>query len=99
MREQPSEVRVATTRQLARGAARYGVGVGMLLALAVLSYRLALAPIHGVRDAAGCARAYAAARTHGDTLSAASLSYPDPHGRGNRRCFELRPLAAGAVPR
>ncbi len=38
MSEQQSEVRGATTRRVARGAARYGVGIGVLLALAVLPY-------------------------------------------------------------
>jgi hypothetical protein len=67
------------------------IAVAVLLALAVLSYRLVLGPIHAVHDAAGCARAYARARTHADTLSVDFLSYPDPAGRPVAlRCGALR---------
>jgi hypothetical protein len=73
--------------------ARYGAAAALPLALAVLAARLALAPIHGVRSAAACARAYAAARTHADTVSADLLTYRDPAGRSagrRRRCGDGR---------
>jgi hypothetical protein len=74
-------------------AARYGAAAAVLVLLALLGWRLALAPVHGVRDAAACERAYAAARTHADSLSAAFLSFPDPAGRAvKRRCGELRAM-------
>ena len=100
MGERQAGVRLAVTaRRLAHDAARNGVGIGVLLVLAFLAYRMVLAPVHGTRDAAGCRRAYAAARTHGDTSAADFLSYPDPRGHGTRRrCFDVRPLPAVAVP-
>ena len=58
-----------------RDWARVGAAATLLLVLAVLAARLALAPIHAVRSAAGCARAYAAAQTHGDTVTADLLTY------------------------
>ena len=68
---------------------RYGAAAVLLLALTVLGARLALAPIHGVRTVAECAREYAGARTHGDTVSVDMLSYPDSPG-GRRLCGQLR---------
>jgi hypothetical protein len=77
----------------AREAAQYGAAVVVLLVLTILAARLTFAPIHGASSAAGCARAYAAARTHADTVSADLLSYGDsargPMGR-RRRCGDLR---------
>jgi hypothetical protein len=68
-----------------------------VLLLVLLISRLAFAPIHGVRDAAACERAYADAQTRQDSIAVATLSYPDPHGHPvKRRCGELRPgFAAG----
>jgi hypothetical protein len=94
MRGQP----ISPTRVSLAVAARYGASAVVLAVLVVLAWRLALAPGHGVRDAAGCERAYAAARTHADTVSAAFLSYPDPTGRNvKRRCGELRPATVGSA--
>ena len=100
MSEQRAGARVAATvRRLAHGATRNSVGIGVLLVFAFLAYRLVLAPVHGTRDAAGCRRAYAAAWTHADTLSADFLSYPDPRGHGTRRrCVDVRPLTTRALP-
>ena len=80
------------TRRGWREWVRNGAAVALLLALVALASRLVFAPIHGARSAAACARAYAAARTHADTVSADRLSYPDPAGPGGRRrrCGDLR---------
>lgn len=52
---------------------------------------LALAPVHGVHDAAACQRQYAAARTRTDSLSVDMRSFRDPAmGHLMRRCGELR---------
>ena len=79
-----------------RDSVRCGAAAVLLLALTVLGARLALAPIHGVRSAAECARAYAEARTHADTASVDMVSYPGSPGRpaGRRRlCGQLRRTA------
>lgn len=95
----PTSERPTASARLA-GAALQVVGAAVLVALITLVARLALAPGHGVRDAAGCERAYAAARTHADTLSVAFLSYPDPRQRGlKRRCGELRAATVAAPGR
>lgn len=74
-----------------RGLGAYGLSVTVLIAIAVLFYRLAFAPIHGVPDVAACARAYAEAETRQDTVSVDFLSYPDPAGhRVDQRCGYLR---------
>lgn len=74
---------------------RSGPGLIVLLALAVLSYRLIRAPIHGVPNASDCARAYAEARTHEQKISADNLSYQDPARPGvDMRCGMVR---AGVV--
>jgi hypothetical protein len=74
---------------------RYGAAAALLLALTALGARLAFAPIHSVRTAAECARAYAEARTHADTLSVDMLSYPGSPGEpaGRRVCGGLRRTA------
>ena len=79
---------------------QYGAVVVLWGVILALGARLALAPIHpGVRTAAECARGYAAARTHADTVSADLVSYPGQPGQprrlgqspGRRRpCGELR---------
>ena len=80
----PAGVRVAH-------AAPYIAGATVSLLLVVLASRLALGPIHAVRDAAGCERAYADARTRTDSLSVTFLSFPDSSGHGTRhRCGKLR---------
>lgn len=76
-----------------RAWARSGTAVVLLLTFSVLVARLALSTSHGVRSAAACRRAYAAARTHADTVSVDMLSYPDSVARGSgfrRPCGELR---------
>lgn len=73
-------------------AARYGAAAVVVIALAIVGWRLALAPVHGVADAASCERAFAEARTRADSVWAGFLSFPDPARRAvNRRCRELRP--------
>ena len=74
----------------ARDVVRYGGAVALLLALAALGARLALAPIHAARNAAACVRAYAAARTHADTVSVDWRSYADSAAGRRRRCGDLR---------
>jgi len=73
-----------------RDVVPYGGAVALLLALAVLAARLALAPIHAAPNAEACARAYAAARTHADTVSTDLLSYADSAAHRRRRCGDLR---------
>ena len=66
-------------------------GISVLLATVMLVTRLSLAPVHGVHSADECARAYAAASSRTDTISADMLSFTDPaHRRVRRRCGELR---------
>ena len=89
----PAGVRVAH-------AARCMAGATVVLLLAVLASRLALGPIHAVRDAAGCERAYADARTRTDSLSVTYLSFPDSAGHGTKhRCGELRAAVVDAPGR
>ncbi len=80
--------------------ARSTAGVSVALLLVALASRLALGPIHAVRDAAGCERAYADARTKMDSLSVTYLSFPDSATRQLRhRCGELRAAAVSAPGR
>ena len=63
-----------------------------LLLLVVLVGKLAIGPVHGVKNAAACERAYADARSRTDSISVELLSFPDPAGRRvTRRCGELHP--------
>ena len=81
-------------------AARSTAGVSVALLLVVLTVRLALGPIHAVRDAAGCERAYADARTRMDSLSVTYLSFPGSAARQLRhRCGELRAAVVSAPGR
>jgi hypothetical protein len=67
------------------------VSASVLVVLVVLVAKLAIAPVHGVHDAAGCERAWAEARSRTDTISADLLSFPDSMNRRlSRRCGELR---------
>jgi hypothetical protein len=67
------------------------VSASVLVVLVVLVAKLAIAPVHGVHDAAGCERAWAKARSRTDTISADLLSFPDSMNRRlSRRCGELR---------
>ena len=89
----PAGVRVAH-------AAPYMASATVVLLLVVLASRLAFGPIHAVRDAAGCERAYADARTRTDSLSVTYLSFPDSSGHGTRhRCGELRAAVVDAPGR
>ena len=81
-------------------AARSTAGVSVALLLVVLTVRLALGPIHAVRDAAGCERAYADARTRMDSLSVTYLSFAESAARQLRhRCGELRAAVVSAPGR
>jgi len=81
-------------------AARSAAGVSVALLLVALASRLALGPIHAVRDAAACERAYADARTKMDSLSVTYLSFPDSATRRLRhRCGELRAAVVAAPGR
>jgi len=78
----------------------YTASVSVMLLLAVLVGKLALGPVHGVKNAAACERAYADARTRTDSISVELLSFPDPAGRRvTRRCGELRPANVEAAGR
>lgn len=95
-----SELMASPARTRLAQVARYMTGVTVVLLLVVLASRLALGPIHAVRDAAGCERAYADARTRTDSLSVTYLSFPDPAERQIRhRCGELRPAIVEAPGR
>ncbi len=64
----------------------------VLIALAVLVSRLAIGPVHGVDSAEACKRAYASAKTRADSVSVATLSFPDPARQPvTRRCSEFWP--------
>lgn len=76
----------------ARLVTRYALPFVVLLVLAFVGYRLAIAPIHGVRDSAACDRAYAEARTHADSVSVRFLSYPDSMRPGQRSLCGYRRL-------
>lgn len=67
------------------------ISASVVVALVVLVAKLAIAPLHGVRSDADCARAYADASSRTDTISADLLSFPDSRDRRvSRRCGELR---------
>jgi hypothetical protein len=67
------------------------ISASVLVVLVVLVAKLAIAPVHGVHDAAGCEQAWADARSRTDTISADLLSFPDSLNRRiSRRCGELR---------
>ena len=94
------ELMMSPTRSRVARAARSTAGVSVALVLVVLTLRLALGPIHAVRDAAGCERAYADARTRMDSLSVTYLSFPDSAARQLRhRCGELRAAVVSAPGR
>ena len=81
-------------------AMRMTAGSAVVLLLGALATRLALGPIHAVRNAAECERAYARARTHSDSLSVTYLSFPDSATRQLRhRCGELRAAVVSAPGR
>jgi hypothetical protein len=85
--------------RLSRVAA-YAASATAILLLVVLVGKLALGPVHGVRNTAACERAYAEARTRTDSMSAELLSFPDPAGsRVTRRCGELHPANVEAPGR
>ena len=98
--QQAPELMASPARTRVAQAARFMGGAIVVLLLAVLATRLALGPIHAVRDAAGCERAYADAQTRTDSLSVTFLSYPDPAERQIRhRCGELRAAVVEAPGR
>jgi hypothetical protein len=75
-------------------------GAVVLIALAVLVSRLAIGPVHGVDSAEACKRAYANAKTRADSVSVATLSFPDPARQPvPRRCSEFNTVYADAPGR
>ena len=75
-------------------------GAVVLIALAVLVSRLAIGPVHGVSSADDCKRAYANAKTRADSVSVATLSFPDPARQPvTRRCSEFNTVYADAPGR
>ncbi len=98
--QQVPELTTSPARSRLARAARSAAGVSVALLLVALASRLALGPIHAVRDAAGCERAYADARTKMDSLSVTYLSFPDSATRLVRhRCGELRAAVVSAPGR
>lgn len=70
---------------------RLAVGAVITLAVALLVARLAMAPVHGVRNADECTEAYAKATSRTDTISVDMLSFAGgASGHIRRRCGELR---------
>ncbi len=67
------------------------VGTTITVAIVLLVVKLAIAPVHGVRNVAACERAYAKATSRTDSISVDMLSFPDSTNRlVSRRCGELR---------
>ena len=70
---------------------RYAASALVLAVLVIVVSTLALAPVHGVHDAAACQREYAEARTRTDSISVDTRSFRDPAmGHLMRRCGEVR---------
>ncbi|QJR37540.1 hypothetical protein [Gemmatimonas groenlandica] len=81
-------------------AMRFTAGAAVVVLLGALATRLAVGPIHAVRNASECERAYAGARTHSDSISVTFLSFPDAASRGiRRRCGELHAAVVSAPGR
>ena len=90
--QHPPEPSVSSGPGRPSRAAGYTASVTALLLLVVLVGKLAIGPVHGVKNAAACERAYADARSRTDSISVELLSFPDPAGRRvTRRCGELHP--------
>ena len=98
--QNPPERSVSSGRGRLSRAAGYAASVTAMLLLVVLVGKLAIGPVHGVRNEAACERAYAEARSRTDSISVALLSFPDPAGRRvTRRCGELHPANVEAPGR
>lgn len=70
---------------------RTAVGMTITAAIVLLVAKLAIAPVHGVRNATACERAYADATSRTDSIAVDMLSFPDSTNRRvSRRCGELR---------
>jgi hypothetical protein len=70
----------------------------LVLGIVALVSTLALAPVHGVHNAAECREAYAKAVTRQDSMSVDFASFPDSAGRNiSHRCNEVLPLAERAL--
>lgn len=69
---------------MSEGIAGRVMSIAILGALVVLSTKLALAPFNGAHDAEDCAKAYAKARTHVDSIAVDFKSYRD--GDVTQRC-------------
>jgi hypothetical protein len=91
MQHPPEQSVTSVPGRLSR-AAGYAASATAMLLLVVVVGTLALGPVHGVKNAAACERAYAEAKTRTDSISVELLSFPDPAGRRvTRRCGELHP--------
>lgn len=91
---------VAAAGRAWRRAAPHAWSVAVFAVIVAVTGRMVLGPVHAVRDAKGCRRAYAEARTRQDTVSVDRLSYPDstaPRRRG--RCVFQRIATLGALGR
>ena len=90
--QHPPEPSVSSSSGRLSRAAGYTASLTVMLLLVVLVGKLAIGPVHGVKNAVECERAYADARTRTDSISVELLSFPDPSGhRVTRRCGELHP--------
>ena len=97
---QSPEQSVSSGRDRLSRAAGFAASATAMLLLVVLVGTLALGPVHGVKNAAACERAYADARTRTDSISVELLSFPDPAGhRVTHRCGELHPANVEAPGR
>ena len=98
--QHPPEPSVSSVPGRLSRAAGFAASATAMLLLVGLVGKLALGPVHGVKDAAACERAYADARTRTDSISVELLSFPDPAGRRvTRRCGELHPANVEAPGR
>jgi hypothetical protein len=64
--------------------------IGLLVLVALLAMKLAVAPLYDRYNAAECREAYAQARTLADSLRIDLHPYASPRGSRNPRCGETR---------
>lgn len=74
---------------------RIAIAVTLLAAIVAVVAKLALSPYHHVHTAAECKAAYAAARTHMDSIAVSFKPFDDGNNSVDTRCSSV--LAAGAV--
>jgi hypothetical protein len=70
--------------------ARIIFSIGLVLAMLAVAVKLAFAPLYRRYDARQCREAYAAARTHAESVAVDLHPYGARHESRNRRCGETR---------